>query len=71
MDVPYFIKEHLWMSAFDEAMLKKIFGGSKPSSKLTLKTKWYTVVAACDDYRSCEPLKKQVTGKYFFKNVRL
>ena len=22
MDVPYFIKEHLWMSAFDEATLK-------------------------------------------------
>ena len=21
MDVPYFIKEHLWMSAFDEATL--------------------------------------------------
>ena len=36
MDVPYFIKEHLWMSAFDEA---KLFGGSKPSSKLALKTK--------------------------------
>ena len=22
MDVPYFIKEHLWMSAFDEVTLK-------------------------------------------------
>ena len=28
------------MSAFDEATLKIIFGGSKPS-KLTLKAKWY------------------------------
>ena len=32
MDLPYFIKEYLWMSAFDEATLKKIkIGGSKPS----------------------------------------
>ena len=23
MDVPYFIKEHLWMNVFDEATLKK------------------------------------------------
>ena len=43
MDFPYFIKEHLWMCAYDEAPLKKKkkFGGSKPSSKLTLKTKWF------------------------------
>ena len=40
MNVPYFIKENLQMSASDAATLKKIFGGSKPSSKLTLKTKW-------------------------------
>ena len=40
-DVPYFIKEQPWMSAYDEATLKKIFCGSKPSLKLTLKTKWY------------------------------
>ena len=40
MDVPYFIKENLWMSASDEAAPKKIIGGSKSSSKLTLKTKW-------------------------------
>ena len=39
MDVPYFITEHFWMSAFYEAIHKKGFGGSKPSSKLTLKTK--------------------------------
>ena len=33
MDIPYFIKEYLWMSAFDEATLKKIFGRSKPENK--------------------------------------
>ena len=38
MDVPYFIKEHLWMTASDEATLKKILTEVK-FSKLTLKTK--------------------------------
>ena len=33
MNVPYFIKEHLWMSASGELTLKKTFGGSKPFSK--------------------------------------
>ena len=37
MDVPYFIKEHFWMSAFDEATFKKKFGRSKLSSKSSLK----------------------------------
>ena len=37
MDVSCFIKEYLWMSSSDEAILKKIIGGSKSSSKLTLK----------------------------------
>ena len=46
MDIPYFIKEHLWMSASDEVTLTKISGGSKPSSKLTLKKKFTTVVAS-------------------------
>ena len=41
MDVPYFIKEHLWTSACTVATLKKNFGGSKPSSKLLLKTNYY------------------------------
>ena len=36
MDVPYFIKEHLWMSAFDEPTLKK----------LTMKQTGTAVVAA-------------------------
>ena len=49
MDVPYFIHGHLWMSASDEATLKKNFGGSKPSSKLALKTKWYHSCGCCDD----------------------
>ena len=31
MHVPYFIKEHRWMSASDEATLKNNFVGSKPS----------------------------------------
>ena len=55
------------MSASDEATLEKVFGGSKPSSKLILKTKWYH----SDDSRSCEQLKKRVTDKYFEKKVRV
>ena len=39
MHVPYFIKEHLWMSASDEAILKKKIGRSKPSSKLKVDLK--------------------------------
>ena len=70
MDVPYFIKEHLWMSASDEATLKKKFPGSKPS-KLTLKTKWYHSCCCCDDSQSYEQLNKHATDKYFEKNVRL
>ena len=68
MDFPYFIKEHLQISASDEASLKKkkTFG-SRPSSKLTLKTKWDHSCACCDDSRSCEQMKKPVTGKYFEK----
>ena len=31
MDVYYFIKEHLWMSAFDEATLKKVLVEVNPS----------------------------------------
>ena len=69
MDVPYFIKEPLWISASDEAALKIIFGGSKPFSKLILKTKWYQSCGCCDDSRSCEQLKKRVTDKYFEKRV--
>ena len=65
MYVPYFIKEHLWMSASDEATLKKIFGGSKPSLKLTLKTKCYCSCGCCDGFCSCKQLKKHVTDKYF------
>ena len=52
------------MSAFDEAALK-IFGGSKPSSKLTLK--WYHSCDCSDDSQSCEQLKKCVTDKYLDK----
>ena len=43
-NVPYFIKKHRWMSASNEATLKKVFGGSKPSSKLILKTNGTTVM---------------------------
>ena len=39
MDIPYFIKEHLWISVFDEVTLTKIFGGSKPSLKGDLENK--------------------------------
>ena len=63
MDVRYFIKEHLWMSTSDEATLTKIFGGSKPSPKLTLKTKWYHSCCCGNNSRSCEQLKKCATDK--------
>ena len=42
-------KENLWMSVSDEVILKIIFGGSKPTSKLTLKTKWYHSCGRCDN----------------------
>ena len=67
MVLPYFIKEHLSVSAFDEATLKKYFCGIKPPSKLTLKTKWYHSCGCCDDSRSWEQLKKRVTDKYLEK----
>ena len=66
MNVPYFIKEKLWMSA-SEATVKKNIGGSKSSSKLTLKTKSCHNCGCCDDSQSCEQLKKHVTDKYFDK----
>ena len=55
------------MSASNEATLKKNFGGSKPSSKLTLKTKCYHSFGCCDDSQICEQPKKCVTDKYFEK----
>ena len=67
MNVPFLIKEQLWMSASDEATFKKILGGSKPLSKLILKTKWYHSCGFCDDSLRCERLKKCVTDKYFEK----
>ena len=39
------------MSASDETTLKKVFGRSKPSSNLTLKTKWYLLITF--HYRKC------------------
>ena len=69
MHVPYFIKEHLWMSASNEVTLQKNFDGSKPSSKLTLKIKWYHRCGSCDDCRSCEQLKKHAKEKYFEKKL--
>ena len=65
------MKENLWISVSDEATLKINFGGSKPFSKLTLKTKCYCSYGCCDDSRSCEQLKKHVTDTYFEKKVRL
>ena len=67
MDVPYLIKEHLWMTATDEVTLKTIFDGSKPSSKLTLETIWYHSCSCYDDSRSCEQIQIHVTDKYFEK----
>ena len=56
MDVPYFIIEHPWINASDEATLKITFGGNTPSSKLNLQTKWYHGGGCCDDSQSCEQL---------------
>ena len=47
--------------------LQKIFDGRKPSSKLTLETKWYHSCGCCDGSRSCEQLKKHFTDKHFEK----
>ena len=62
MGVPYFIKENLWKSASDEATLTNFFGGCKPSSKLNLKTKWCNRCGYCDNFWSCERLKKPVVN---------
>ena len=59
-----------WIHTTDVAALKKI-GESKPSLKLTLKTKSYHTCGCCDDSRSCEQLKKHVTDKYYEKEVRI
>ena len=66
MDVPYFIEKHPWMSAFAAATLN-FFCRSKPSPKLSLKTKWYHGYGCCDDSGSCEQLKKRVTDKYLVR----
>ena len=70
MDVPYIIEENLseWVLLVRQHSKKK-FGGSKASSKLTLKTKWYHSYGCHDDSQSCEQLKKHVTDKYFEKKV--
>ena len=60
VDVPYFIKENLWIRASDEATLKKSFGGSNLSLNLTLKTRWYHICGCCDDSQNREQLKKQI-----------
>ena len=57
------------MSAFVEEIFKKGFGGSKPSLKLTLKTKWCHSCGCCDDSWSCEQLKKCVTDKYLERKL--
>ena len=64
------LNESTSLSAFDDATLKekkKKVGRSKPSSRLTLETKWYHSYGCCDDFRSCEQPKKCVTDKYFDK----
>ena len=69
INLTYFIKEYLCMSASDGATFKKDFGGSKPSLKLTSKTKWYHSCGCCDDSPSFRQLKKHLTGKYFEKKL--
>ena len=44
MDVPYFIKEHLWMSAFDEATVKNSFGVSNHPQSCSCTTVVATVM---------------------------
>ena len=48
---------------------KKVFDGSKLSSKLTLKIKWYHSCGCCDDSQSYEQLKKHITDKYLEKKL--
>ena len=60
MDVPYFIKwkhisECFWWC--NTQRKKKKVGRSKPSSRLTLETKWYHSYGCCDDFRSCNNRK--------------
>ena len=44
-------------------------GRRKPSSKLTLETKWYHSCGYSDDSQSCEQLKKCVTDESFEKKL--
>ena len=46
MDVPYFIKEHLWMSASDEATLQKYLVEVNPPQSWSWKQNGIVVVAA-------------------------
>ena len=70
IDVPHFIKEHLWMSVYIVATLKKKKkknGGSKPSSKLTLKTNWYHSCGYSDDSQSYVQVRGVLQINIFFK----
>ena len=70
IDVPHFIKEHLWMSVYIVATLKKKKkknGGSKPSSKLTLKTNWYHSCGCSDDSQSYVQMRGMLQINIFFK----
>ena len=49
--------------------MRKFFGGTKPSSKLTLQAKCHHSCVWCDDSWSCEQLKKHVADKYFEKKL--
>ena len=69
IDVPHFIKEHLKMSVYIVATLKKKKknGGSKPSSKLTLKTNWYHSCGYSDDSQSYVQMRGVLQINIFFK----
>ena len=71
IDVPHFIKEHLWMSVYIVATLKKKKkkknGGSKPSSKLTLKTNWYHSCGYSDDSQSYVQVRGVLQINFFLK----
>ena len=73
MDVPYFIKEHIWVKTSDEAISKKNLVELNPP-KMDLKNKMVKNKHSCDccDYSwSCQQLEKGATHKHFEKKVRL
>ena len=68
MDVPYFIKEHLWMRAFDEAIPKKVLVEINSPQSWPWKQNDNSC-DCCDDSWNYEQLEKRVSDKYFDKKL--